>query len=156
MNEVMRVLEHRIPPPLVGALMAALMWWVAELPPALPLSGGVRLALALPLAATGLAFDLLGLIAFRRSRTTVNPLQPQKASALVTGGVYRVTRNPMYVGMAFLLAGWAVYLASSWALLGPVVFIAYITRYQIAPEERVLRERFPEFAAYAARVRRWL
>ena len=152
----MRFLEHRIPPPVVGLLVAGFMWSVAALPPALPLSGGVRLAIALLVAAVGLTFDLLGLLAFRRSRTTVNPLQPQKASALVTDGVYRVTRNPMYVGMAFLLTGWAVYLGSLWTFLGPVLFIVYITRFQIAPEERVLRARFPEFEAYAARVRRWL
>jgi protein-S-isoprenylcysteine O-methyltransferase Ste14 len=151
-----RFLEHRIPPPAVGALVAALMWWMSAWPPALPLSAGVRVTLGVLLAAIGLTFDVLGLIAFRRSRTTVNPLRPDKASALVTGGVYRVTRNPMYVGMAFLLAGWAAYLASPWAVLGPLLFIAYITRFQIVPEERVLRERFPEFAAYAARVRRWL
>ena len=152
----LRILEHRVPPPVVGAVVAALMWWPSGLPPPLPLSDGARLAIVLLLAATGLTFDLLGLIAFRRSRTTVNPLQPQKASALVTGGVYRVTRNPMYVGMALLLAAWAAYLASPWSFLGPVLFVAYITRYQIAPEERVLHERFPQFAAYAARVRRWL
>jgi protein-S-isoprenylcysteine O-methyltransferase Ste14 len=152
----MRFLEHRIPPPVVGLVVAGLMWAVAALPPALPLSGGVRMAIALLVVGIGLAFDLLGLIAFRRSRTTVNPLQPQKASALVTDGVYRVTRNPMYVGMAFLLTGWAVYLGSLLTFLGPVLFIVYITHFQIAPEERVLRARFPEFEAYAARVRRWL
>jgi protein-S-isoprenylcysteine O-methyltransferase Ste14 len=152
----MRILEHRIPPPAVGVLIAALMWWAAALPPVLPLSGGARVATASLLAGIGLAFDVLGLIAFRRSRTTVNPLRPQKASALVTDGIYRVTRNPMYVGMAFLLAGWAAYLGSLWTFVGPGLFIGYITRYQIAPEERVLRERFPEFEAYAARVRRWL
>jgi protein-S-isoprenylcysteine O-methyltransferase Ste14 len=152
----MRFLEHRIPPPVVGLVVAGLMWAVAALPPALPLSGGVRMAIALLVVGIGLAFDLLGLIAFRRSRTTVNPLQPQKASALVTDGVYRLTRNPMYVGMAFLLTGWAVYLGSLLTFLGPVLFIVYITHFQIAPEERVLRARFPEFEAYAARVRRWL
>ena len=152
----MRLLELRIPPPAVGLLIAIAMWWAAARLPALVLLASVRVGVAVPLAAVGLAFDLLGLMAFRRSRTTVNPLAPHKTSTLVTGGVYRVTRNPMYVGMVFLLAAWAVCLASPWTLLGPALFIAYITRFQIAPEERVLRERFPEFAAYAARVRRWL
>ncbi|MEB0160908.1 isoprenylcysteine carboxylmethyltransferase family protein, partial [Pseudomonas sp. AH2 (2023)] len=91
-----------------------------------------------------------------RSRTTVNPLRPDKAAALVSGGVYRVTRNPMYVGMMLLLVAWAVYLDSAWVLAGPVAFVAYITRFQIAPEERVLRAKFADFDAYAARVRRWL
>ena len=103
-----------------------------------------------------MGFDLLGLLAFFRRGTTINPLRPAKASALVTGGIYRITRNPMYVGMAFLLAGWAVWLGALWPFLGPVLFVAYLTRFQILPEERILRGKFAEFDAYATRVRRWL
>jgi protein-S-isoprenylcysteine O-methyltransferase Ste14 len=152
----MKALEHRIPPPLVGLLAALLMWALAAVPPLLALPGPLRLALCAALVATGVAFDLAGLVAFHRARTTVNPLRPDRATSLVTGGVYRVTRNPMYVGMALLLAAWAVWLASPWALLVVAGFVLYITRFQIEPEERVLRQRFPEFEAYAARVRRWL
>jgi protein-S-isoprenylcysteine O-methyltransferase Ste14 len=152
----MQALELKIPPPLVGALVAALMWGLASLPPALPLPSSVRLALAGVLAAVGVAFDLLGLVAFLRRRTTVNPLRPERASSLVTGGIYRVTRNPMYVGLAFLLTAWAVYLSSLWPFVGPVLFVVYITRFQIRPEERVLRQRFGEYESYASRVRRWL
>jgi protein-S-isoprenylcysteine O-methyltransferase Ste14 len=132
------------------------MWALASSPPSLPVLTSVRLALAGILAVVGVAFDLLGLIAFRRARTTVNPLHPERASALVTGGIYSVTRNPMYVGMAFLLTAWAVYLSSPWPFLGPALFVVYITRFQIKPEERVLRERFSEYHSYASRVRRWL
>ena len=151
----MRALEHAIPPPLVGALVAALMWKAASWPPALPIPTGLRLALVGVLAAAGVAFDLLGFFEFRRSRTTINPLRPHKASALVTRGVYRLSRNPMYVGIVLVLAAWATYLAGLWAFLGPALFAVYVTRFQIVPEERVMRERFPEFEAYAARVRRW-
>ena len=150
-------LEHRIPPPLVGLVIAAAMWAVAALPPALAVAPGPRQVLVGLLVVAGLAFDLCGFIAFRRLRTTVNPLRPENASALVTGGVYRFTRNPMYVGMALLLTAWAVQLSSPWAFVGPVAFILYINRFQIVPEERALRELFGEaWAAYAARVRRWL
>jgi protein-S-isoprenylcysteine O-methyltransferase Ste14 len=62
----------------------------------------------------------------------------------------------MYVGLAFLLFAWAIWLGSLWPFLGPVLFVAYITRFQIAPEERILRSKFSEFEAYAVRVRRWL
>ena len=132
------------------------MWSVSAWPPVIPLQPTVRLALAGALAVTGVGFDLLGLLAFFRSQTTINPLRPAKASALVTGGIYRITRNPMYVGLAFLLTGWAAWLGSLWPFLGPALFVAYITRFQIAPEERILRRKFGEFDAYAARVRRWL
>ena len=150
-------LEHKIPPPVVGALVAGAMWWVSSLgsPPAV--ATGLRHAAVALLVTAGVAFDVLGLLAFRASRTTVNPLRPERASVLVTGGVYRVTRNPMYVGMALLLLAWAVYLSALLSFAGPVVFMLYITRFQIQPEERALKRIFgEEFAIYAARVRRWL
>jgi protein-S-isoprenylcysteine O-methyltransferase Ste14 len=107
--------------------------------------------------AGGLAVSLAGVIEFRRARTTVHPLRPERASALVSGGIYRFTRNPMYVGMLTTLLGWAAWLAAPWALLGPVAFVAFIGRFQIAPEERVLQRLFgADYEAYTRRVRRWL
>lgn len=153
----MHALEKKIPPPLVALLVAGLMWGAAAWPPAGLLPSGVRLPLAMALAVMGVAFDILGLLAFRQSRTTINPLRPERTSALVTGGIYRITRNPMYVGLALLLTAWAVHLSALWPLLGPVVFAVYINRFQIAPEERILEAKFgDQFRAYAARVRRWL
>ncbi len=150
-------LEHKIPPPVVGALVAAAMWWISTLEPQPLVASGLRHVAVAVLATAGVAFDLFGLLAFRASRTTVNPLRPERASALVTAGVYQVTRNPMYVGMALLLLAWAVYLSAGLSFAGPVIFILYITRFQILPEERALKGIFgEEYSAYAARVRRWL
>jgi protein-S-isoprenylcysteine O-methyltransferase Ste14 len=150
-------LEHRVPPPIVGLVLAAAMWLLAGVPPLLPVPEWLRQSLAMLLVLAGIAFDLSGLIAFRRLRTTVNPLRPDSASALVTAGIYRVTRNPMYVGMALLLTAWAVHLSALWPFLGPVAFVVYIGRFQIAPEERALVALFgAAWSAYAARVRRWL
>ena len=76
---------------------------------------------------------------------------------MVTNGIYGFTRNPMYLGLALILLGLAVFLASPWALLGPVGFVAFITRFQIRPEERALQARFgAAYTAYCARVRRWV
>jgi len=153
----MQALEHRIPPPVVGALIAAGMWLLSQLPPQLPIPETVKWVLVGSLALAGVTFDLLGLLAFHRSRTTINPLQPGKASALVTSGVYTFTRNPMYVGMALLLTAWALHLSSLWPFVGPLLFVLYIGRFQIMPEERILGGLFGrEYSAYAARVRRWL
>lgn len=153
----MRALEHKIPPPVVAALIATAMWGISSLPPTLSLAPELRQFLAAALAMVGVTFDLLGLLAFRRSRTSINPMKPGKASTLVTGGVYRVTRNPMYVGLALLLAAWAVHLSTLWPFLGPVLFVLYMNLFQIGPEERVMRGKFGEaYAAYASRVRRWL
>jgi protein-S-isoprenylcysteine O-methyltransferase Ste14 len=80
-----------------------------------------------------------------------------KTSSLVTSGVYRFSRNPMYVGMLLILTAWAVFLAVPLTLLGPLAFFLYLKRFQIEPEERVMGEIFgAEFSAYRAQVRRWL
>ena len=150
-------LEHKIPPPVVGLLLAAGMWGVSGFGPQLSIAAVPKYSVVALLAVVGAAFDLLGLLAFRASRTTLNPLKPERATALVTRGIYRVSRNPMYVGMAFLLLAWAVHLCALLPFVGPVVFVLYITRYQIQPEERVLEGIFGDsYLAYAARTRRWL
>ena len=150
-------LEHKVPPPVVGVVVGLLMWGLSQLGAPLPLADLPRYAATSILVAIGLGFDVLGLLAFRAKRTTVNPLRPDKASALVDGGVYRITRNPMYVGMLCLLLGWVAFLASPLALIGPVLFVLYITRFQIIPEERILRERFGEsYEQYLRQVRRWI
>ncbi len=153
----MNWLDHRIPPPVVGVIMVAAMWGVSSVGPVFAIPPMVKyIAIAL-LAAAGIAFDVSGILAFRAARTTVNPLKPEQASNLVTAGIYRVTRNPMYVGMALLLLAWAVYLSALLPFAGIVAFVLYLTRFQIQAEERVLERLFGEqYASYAARVRRWL
>lgn len=134
-------------------MVGAALW----LPPVLALPEGLRIALSLALVGIGLGFDILGLLAFRKAKTTINPLQPERSTQIVSTGVYRVTRNPMYLGMALMLLGLAVYLASPWALLGPLAFAAYLTRFQIRPEEQALTARFgAAYTTYCAQVRRWL
>ena len=151
-----RWLEHRIPPPLIDAACALLMWALARALPQAQLwppggSSGV-VGAALALAALGGAVALAGTLEFRRAHTTVNPLAPRRASTLVTRGIYRVTRNPMYLGMLGVLAGWAVWLGNIAAWLGLPLSMALLTVLQIRPEERILAERFgAEFERYAAR-----
>lgn len=150
-------LEHRVPPPLVGAITAALMLGAAWLAPALTFPLPWRTPIVVALVCVGIAIGVIAFAHFRRARTTVNPLDPGQASALVASGLYRFTRNPMYLGMAILLAAWAVYLSHGAAFLGLPLFVAYINRFQIEPEERALRARFgEEFEAYCRRVRRWI
>lgn len=146
-------LEHRIPPPLVAIMMAVAMWLAARpLPPF-----GARLWLALLVFLLGAAICLAGALSFRRARTTVNPLKPETASTLVIAGVYRHTRNPMYLGFALALLAWSIALASPLSLLGVLAFVLYMNRFQIAPEEQALRHLFgAQFDSYCAQVRRWV
>ena len=151
----MRTLELRIPPLALVLIfvtaMAAIAWTV---PASMAIAG--RLIIAGAFALVGAAVALAGVIAFRRHNTTVNPLTPEQSSTLVASGIYRFSRNPMYLGFLLALLGWGVYL-SNWAcvLLLPV-FVAYMNRFQIQPEERALTDLFgPQFVAYAKSVRRW-
>ncbi len=153
----MRTLELRIPPAVIALAAAVLMWIGARGLPSLtfPIPGREPLALTFVLA--GLLTAGAGVFEFHRARTTVNPLNPGAASALVVNGVYRLTRNPMYLGFAFMLLGLAIVLSNVAAALAVPPYVAYMNRFQILPEERALRALFGvDFEAYAARVRRWL
>ena len=153
----MSALELRIPPPVVALVVAAAMWFAAALVPALEVPAPVRITLAIAITLLGGVFSIAGVVSFRRAKTTVNPMKPERASSLVTSGIYTITRNPMYVGLLLVLVGWAVFLSSAVALAGPVAFFFYIGQFQIAPEERVLAKMFgSEYAEYQTKLRRWL
>lgn len=153
----MSALDNRIPPPVVAAGCAAAAWFAAPAPGADGVPWAWRLCMALALALAGGAVAAAGSLSFRRAKTTVNPLRPAAASSLVTTGIYRYTRNPMYVGMAAVLAGVAAWLWWAPAWLAPAAFVAYITRFQIRPEERALAHRFGDaYTRYCDQVRRWL
>ncbi|MBC52417.1 MAG: protein-S-isoprenylcysteine methyltransferase [Gammaproteobacteria bacterium] len=153
----MKSLELKIPPPLIALLCIALMWYIQGFYPLGWLTAAWVLPVAILLALTGIAVASMGAAAFKRAHTTVNPLHPEQTSHLVTDGIYRYTRNPMYLGMALVLTAIALYLADLSAFLGVALFVRYIGRYQIGPEEDRLLEKFGDsFAAYQNRVRRWL
>ena len=105
----MSSLEAKVPPPVAAAAIAVAMWGGAKLAPLLQVPSALRLGAAAAIALVGIAFSAAGVLAFRRARTTVNPTTPEKASSLVSSGVYRITRNPMYVGLSFVLVAWAVF-----------------------------------------------
>ena len=153
----MHRLEHKVPPPLLVLLFGVAMWITARATATVPLVDPWRLALALTFVLAGFAITMLGGAAFRRAATTIDPVRIERASTLVTGGIFRLTRNPMYVGFTTVLIGWACWLSSPWALCGPVAFALFITRFQIVPEETVMRAKFgAQYDAYRRRVRRWL
>jgi protein-S-isoprenylcysteine O-methyltransferase Ste14 len=153
----MNALELKIPPPLVALFLAILMWFTPALAGSIAIPLGLRLGIALALFCLGLSFSVSGVVAFRREGTTTNPIKASSASVLVSRGVYRFTRNPMYLGLSFALLAWAVLLSNPLALLFWPVYVLYINRFQIIPEERVLGALFgTEYSAYKESVRRWL
>jgi protein-S-isoprenylcysteine O-methyltransferase Ste14 len=153
----MGVLELKVPPPVVFSVTAVLMWLFSRMVPVLAFPIPGRNAVAIGLVVAGIITGVSGVVTFWRAKTTVNPLKPQSTSSLVSWGVYRVTRNPMYLGFFFGLMGWAILLSNPIALLFLPVFTLYIHMFQIVPEERVLTSLFgEEFLTYKSRSRRWL
>lgn len=151
----MHRLDLKIPPIIIGAVIAMGMWFVSRTLPAFSFAPLRVVAVGMGLA--GVAITGLAVLSFRRARTTVNPIKPFSTSSLVTWGIYDFTRNPMYLGMLFVLIGWALYLGNALAFLFLPAFIFYMNRFQIEPEERALTALFgPEFLEYASRVRRWI
>jgi protein-S-isoprenylcysteine O-methyltransferase Ste14 len=152
-----RGLELKIPPPAVLILSGALMWLAAWMVPKLGFLLPGHSYVAGGIALVGAVVSFAGFATFRRAKTTVNPRKPETSSSLVISGIYRLTRNPMYLGLLLILLGWAAYLSNALAFALVPGFVLYINRYQVGPEERALASRFgPEFAAYKARVRRWI
>jgi protein-S-isoprenylcysteine O-methyltransferase Ste14 len=152
-----QALELKVPPPVVAVLMAGAMWGISLVAPLLEMPALIRAVTAATIALAGGGFSLAGAISIRRAGTTVNSVKPETTSSLVCSGIYRATRNPMYVGLLFVLVAWAIFLSTVWALLGPLAFVLYLNRFQIAPEERALSAMFGTgYSAYKSRVRRWL
>ncbi len=150
----MDLMALRIPPPLLALLSAVLMWAVTA---ACGAVFQVPILLPLLLFGTGAAMDLLAAVLFRAAKTTLTPLRPTATARLITHGVYRFSRNPMYLGLLLMLCAWGLWLGHPANSAVLVLFVWYITRFQIIPEERTLEKLFPDqFTAYRTRTRRWI
>ena len=133
------------------------MWGSARLAPSVRFNLPGRGITALALAFAGVVIAIAGVCSFRASRTSVDPRTPDKASQLVVAGVYRWSRNPMYLGMLLLMTGWGVHLSNAAAFCLLPAFVGYMTAFQIKPEERILRAKFgASYAEYMSAVRRWV
>jgi protein-S-isoprenylcysteine O-methyltransferase Ste14 len=149
-------LEAKVPPPVVALVVALLMWLLSRAAPSLHVDVPAHNGLAIVLVSAGFIIGISGVVTFLRAKTTLDPTKPH-ASSLVTWGVYAMSRNPMYLGGLVMLLGWAISLSNALAFLFLPVYVLYINRFQIAPEERVLASLFGStYAAYRARARRWL
>lgn len=153
----MRALELKIPPPVLALVFAIGIWLIARTWPAFDFAFTGQTMVAIALAGAGIAFGLAGALAFHHANTTHHPMRPHQTSALVTRGPYRISRNPMYVSLLAVLAAWALHLGNALGFLLLPLLVAYLDRFQIGPEEKVLEGKFGEaFAGYKRTVRRWL
>ena len=147
----------KIPPPVIGLLLAATMWLLSSYLPVYRFEFPWQNLVATLVLIGGLSIDFSALWCFIKAKTTINPLQPQQTSKVVTTGIYRYSRNPMYLGMLIILTATALYLGALTAFLLLPVFVWIITLNQIIPEERILQKKFGQpYVNYLVSVRRWL
>ena len=147
----------KVPPPLIALAGAALIYAGAQWLPQANLRVPGQAIAALVFLFAGLTLELHSVTAFFKRKTTITPLNPEKASALVTDGFYRFTRNPMYLGMALLLCAVMLWTGSLTGLLVIPLFAWILTQVQIKPEEAALERIFgDDYRSYKARVRRWM
>ena len=150
-------LELKIPPLGLVLVAAVLMWLGGAYFATLNIQIPFQSVLAWVIGLSGAYASALGVIEFRRAKTTVDPTKPNSASTLVRTGIYRHTRNPMYVGFLLMLAGWAVAVGNVASILILPAFVVYMNRFQIKPEERALASIFgDDFKVYCSEARRWI
>ena len=150
-------LELKIPPVLLTVLFGGMMWLVSRFTPEIATPPELRITAVLVFAVAGSFIGLAAVVSFRKASTTVNPLTPEACSSLVESGVFRHSRNPMYLALLLVLLALGVFLSNVNALVIAALFVPYMNRFQIVPEERAMEKLFgPEFTEYCESVRRWI
>ena len=153
----MSSLELKIPPVLQWLICGFSMWLLASWTPGIHVASALRLTACIFLLLLSATVGLAAIRSFRQADTTVNPLRPDATTSLVRQGIFRVSRNPMYLALLLALLAWGVFLENLFALAVTVVFVLYMNRFQIRAEEAALRQAFgQEFESYCRAVRRWI
>ena len=148
-------METKIPPPIVTFIFGLAIYFSREILPVAEIQHSSYLGMFLLLMGFFILISAVRL--FRKDNTTVNPLSPDQATKLVTDGIFKYTRNPMYLGMAFILGSISVFFNLLGGILLVALFCAYITRFQIIPEEKAMKDLFShDFEKYTKSTRRWI
>ncbi len=150
-------LALKVPPPVQALICGILMWVLDTQLPGGQLDSAIRLPMAILFAVAGIVLVVFSMLAFRRASTTVDPFHPEEASQLVVDGIFGYSRNPMYASLFLVLISWAIWLGNVYNVAVLVLFVTYITFFQIKPEEEAMRSLFGEtYEHYCSRVRRWI
>ena len=154
---MLKALELKIPPLLLTVAVGMIVWLLTCYFSAPIPFEKFRVAATALLLVLGIIAMFFGVYSFKAVRTTVNPTKPEQASTLVTSGIYRFTRNPMYLGFSLVLTAWCLFLNNFYGFGVVIAFVLYLNYLQIIPEERMLKSLFgEEFNHYQEKVRRWI
>lgn len=131
-------LHLKIPPVVQGAVAVYGIWLAGRYLPLYRFEFRYQTAAALILGTAGLLVAVAGVWAFIKRRTTVDPRRPEEATELVIIGIYRYSRNPMYLGILLVLSGVSLYSGALSTVFVVASFVCFINRFQIVPEETAL------------------
>lgn len=150
-------LELKIPPVVIMFICMILMYLVSKVFSSFNIDFLFQNFLSIETLISGIVVSVAGVYIFKENKTTVNPMKPEGSSTLVTNGIYKFTRNPMYLGMAIVLFAYLIFLGNILSIINIVLFVLYMNKYQIKPEEQNLEKLFGnEFVSYKLEVRRWI
>ena len=150
-------MKLKIPPAIQVLIFASLMWLIRIVTAIKHVEFEYQILISWLFFGIGAFIGIIAVYSFRKASTTVDPINPDKTSSLVTQGIYKYTRNPMYLGMLFILFAIAIRLGSVYACIVLPLYVWYITSFQIKPEEEVLMKLFRnDFTNYKKTVRRWI
>ena len=148
-------METKIPPPLVTLAFGMSIYFSRGMFAVIEIQYAFYLGIFWLLSGFFILVSAVRL--FRKDKTTVNPLSPEQATKLVTDGIFKYSRNPMYLGMAFVLGSIAVCFNPIGGIILIALFCVCITKFQIIPEERAMRNLFSDdFEKYIKSTRRWI
>ncbi len=153
----MKSFELKVPPAVLVLLSGSMMWFIDRLTAQYKIDwSGQNVTVGLIVVVSFICI-VSGIYSFNKAQTTVDPTQPNKASSLVTSGIYQWTRNPMYLGFLLLLLAFSFKLSNPVTIFILPLFIAYMSQFQIKPEERILAQLFGNnYDLYRKQVRRWI
>jgi protein-S-isoprenylcysteine O-methyltransferase Ste14 len=153
---MIKKLELKFPPVILVFIFSILIWFTRQFV-SVESTQKVYLYAAYIFFVLSVIFPVAGVYCFRKAKTTVDPRNPSKTSNLVTYGVYKISRNPMYVGFLFFLVSLSFYLKTILGFFWCILFVVYMNNFQIIPEEKELKKQFSEnYEQYLKKVSRWL
>ena len=148
-------MNTKIPPPIVTATFGLIIYFSKSFSPVYSFENSNMISIIFLLF--GLGIFSAAVQSFKKHKTTINPLSPDKASSLVNSGIFSYSRNPMYLGMLLILLSVSFKFNISGGLFISFLFKIYITRFQIIPEEEAMAKLFgEEFITYKNQTRRWI
>lgn len=149
-------MKLKLPPLLIFVIFLGLMYFLSKYLPIGDFEFFGSKYLIFTLLGSAILIAFISILQFSRSKTTIDPRVPSKVSKLVTYGVYKFSRNPMYLALLLILLAWGLWLGNAFNTLLAAGFVGYMNRFQIIPEEEALTAMFGKrYQQYCKQVRRW-